>query len=229
MLRLCSACVALIKQINTFRLQCRKSLRILKEVAEKATKRATQDKDPLSQANEVKNEIKEEDDDDEQDFEDAVEVQTVLMTVKDESEKQVVDLNCDECQKVFLTAKAFRIHKNNHRNSSKKKRVICDLCGVSLADKSDIPRHFRNVHRKNDNFSCQFCSKVYSCELYLKGHIKRAHNKYCLYCTRSYPNMTDEEFQSHLANKDLHYKICAICGWKGLYQSSLLTHIQTEQ
>lgn len=52
-----------------------------------------------------------------------------------------------------------------------RKSFICSFCNKSMANKTSLTNHIRNVHAKERNFRCDYCSKSFYNKYYLKDHV----------------------------------------------------------
>ena len=98
------------------------------------------------------------------------------LDLKSEKEVPAASYKCDVCDQIF-TQKAFLIqHKKIHED---KKRVSCELCGLTFCGKYSFLRHLKKIHhqgRKSKKeipaatYKCDVCDKVFSNKFYLRQH-----------------------------------------------------------
>ena len=98
---------------------------------------------------------------------------------KQQSLLNVVESHYKEC----ITEKHNEVRQNSNLNS--KSRVVCDLCGKSLA-RGHYNDHFKNYHTDTqvEYFYCDKCSKKYKQRSALNCHIRQAHNNITFTCSK---------------------------------------------
>ncbi|XP_053395916.1 zinc finger protein 70-like [Mercenaria mercenaria] len=78
---------------------------------------------------------------------------------------------CVECHKAFPT----NADLTRHKKREKKIGLKCDICGVTVAGKTDLQEHL-DSHSGKKNHRCEECGRVYRYRRNLSRHMK-SHKK----------------------------------------------------
>ncbi|XP_053388632.1 zinc finger protein 626-like [Mercenaria mercenaria] len=78
---------------------------------------------------------------------------------------------CVECHKAFPT----NADLTRHKKREKKIGLKCDICGVTVAGKTDLQEHL-DSHSREKNYRCEECGRVYKYRRNLSRHMK-SHKK----------------------------------------------------
>jgi uncharacterized Zn-finger protein len=112
---------------------------------------------------------------------------------------------CPNCQEYFPNRKSLKSHVKSHDNQAshekRKQKCNCNICGVSLFNKTALKNHIKRIHEKpvrefkcqtchkefiskaeltqhtfvhsqDKNFSCDVCGKKFASKPYLERHVK---------------------------------------------------------
>lgn len=79
--------------------------------------------------------------------------------------------NCKDCDITFLRHCNLIAHKKRF-HSSDDVRLVCEVCGKSMATQQDLRRHQIAQHSKEKPFACQQCSRTYTSKESLKNHLR---------------------------------------------------------
>uniref|UniRef100_A0A1Q3F4F1 Uncharacterized protein n=1 Tax=Culex tarsalis TaxID=7177 RepID=A0A1Q3F4F1_CULTA len=124
-------------------------------------------------------------------------------------------LTCSECGKVFLSAKAFRVHKSSHDQP-----IACEVCGKTFNGKKMLTRHVKRVHGNADRFECHICHKKVITMTVLQNHISIMHSNEqfkCKYCPRLYPSKTSLTYHEKQHELKPNYTKTMSNHWKQYY------------
>ncbi|XP_047522737.1 zinc finger protein 431-like isoform X1 [Pieris napi] len=137
-------------------------------------------------------------------------VRNDLNALRDLLFKNLHNLKCDICDKVYTSEKKLKKHKEN------KHLLVHDeksLKRVSFSDKVI-------VHEINEYHRCRKCSKIFELYSTLKVHMRREHKKrkcyICYYCTKKFVDRMF--FKVHIK---LH---CDVCGCFMANKHKLMEH-----
>ena len=93
-------------------------------------------------------------------------------------------IKCDKCDLTFNTFEDYAQHKQEHRPRSFQVEEKCDICGIVIVGKSNLTRHYRNVHKLETRlnmdkvdvdvypFKCDKCKARFKRSDNLKRHYK---------------------------------------------------------
>ena len=97
------------------------------------------------------------------------------------------EIKCDKCDQNFHSFEDYAQHKQEHRPRSFQVEEKCDICGIVIVGKSNLSRHYRNVHKLETRlnmdkvdvdvypFKCDKCKARFKRSDNLKRHHK-THN-----------------------------------------------------
>ncbi|XP_055908947.1 zinc finger protein 502-like [Eupeodes corollae] len=121
------------------------------------------------------------------------------------------EFHCDNCMRVFLNLRQFRIHKRLHYTSTKQHE--CSECHKKYSSKNLLDEHM-NMHTGKRPFKCASCSKdfasKYTLQAHMKIHTKRPRPYSCDKCDKSFLNQQNlvQHAKLHLGLKTF---ICEVC------------------
>lgn len=121
------------------------------------------------------------------------------------------EFHCENCMRVFLNLRQFRIHKRLHYSSSKQHE--CSECHKKYSSKNLLDEHM-NMHTGQRPYKCPSCDKdfasKYTLQAHMKIHTKRPRPYSCDECDKSFLNQ-----QNLVQHKKLHTGvkafICEVC------------------
>ncbi|XP_066254698.1 zinc finger protein ZFP2-like isoform X10 [Euwallacea similis] len=135
---------------------------------------------------------------------------------------------CEHCGKGFLN----NFYLNKHLNAKHYgKRHICDVCGASIGDKSNMRNHMK-LHDPNYKKPlpevCNICHKAFS---NLKRHYKAAHendgkNYKCEYCGKFFRGKDGLKFHLMIHRGEKPFS-CEFCGKAFILNTFLQQHLRT--
>nr|XP_027211123.1 zinc finger protein 271-like [Penaeus vannamei] len=124
-------------------------------------------------------------------------------------------------------------HKESHREvthrkvARKLKRFLCEVCGKTFCNKTDIKIHMR-VHTKEKPYSCDICNKAFStkkCQvLHIRVHTKEKPHT-CEFCNKAFSRKSDQVRHKRVHTKEKPY-ICDICSQAFSQKNSLVKHMR---
>ena len=121
-------------------------------------------------------------------------------------------LRCDICEKGFALQGDLKKHiDSNHANYE----LACEICGVSLRNKSKLHVHKREVHSESKEEKCDQCYDTFQSKHMLGKHIRYKHSNTVLTCEIcEYCCTSNVLLKSHL--KNVHEKVnkdypCEFC------------------
>ena len=82
-------------------------------------------------------------------------------------------LNCDLCERQFVTKNALKVHKEIVHEGNKA-RYHCEFCGKTFAYERSFGLHVNNVH-KGIKHKCDICGKLFNKKSYIKHHKATIH------------------------------------------------------
>ena len=77
-----------------------------------------------------------------------------------------------DCQKQTIHAEICSCNSCSNKNTSKKKKYDCAICGKSFSITGDLTRHLSAVHMHEKKFNCEICGKGYSSKRGLLRHME---------------------------------------------------------
>jgi len=163
-------------------------------------------------------------------------------------EKTFKPLRCNFCQTTVRTLELLREHQNMELRpeerrvplcrkvrpkGSKEPRVICTICGKSLAE-SYLSTHVKAVHSENKGKrnQCQFCEKSYLYPKLLRVHLLSVHfpeksDKKCTVCSKAFAGL--EKLRNHMKIHAPKTKACPHCDKVFSTYSNLLQHSKSHE
>lgn len=78
---------------------------------------------------------------------------------------------CVDCGSAFLRLCNLSAHKKRF-HSSDDVRLVCEICGKSMATQKDLRRHQLAHHSKERPFICHHCPRSYTAKESLKSHLR---------------------------------------------------------
>ncbi|PNF18209.1 hypothetical protein B7P43_G18046 [Cryptotermes secundus] len=114
---------------------------------------------------------------------------------------------CDECEEMFTTKGALKVHRLAHR-----KVFECECCGKQCRSAAQIDDH-RRIHTKELPFMCELCGKCFRTTEQLRNH-KYVHKPLiyaCEVCNKKCSSTTflRQHKKVHCTDTKL---ICEVCG-----------------
>ncbi|CAG9761080.1 unnamed protein product [Ceutorhynchus assimilis] len=133
-------------------------------------------------------------------------------------------LQCNVCQKRFLTASALAFHAKTHVVGVK--HFQCPICKERFDQVLKLRKHIP-AHLHNDMFTCPYCEKTFTKYSIIRKHI-RFHNErkyHCTVCPKSFP--TQENLKKHMLRHSDHREfLCSDCGKQFKRKDKLVEHIK---
>lgn len=143
----------------------------------------------------------------------------VLVEIKEEH-SELDDMALDD---PFEPTPPKRRKTKCKRSEQMQEMVECNVCHSKMK-KFNFYQHIKGPCFSPLSIPCPKCPKMFPTQRYLKKHMIGHLDKRCRYCNLSFVGKSDEEYQSHVNNKEIHYKYCAKCGWRSLYKTSIDMH-----
>ena len=93
-------------------------------------------------------------------------------------------IKCDKCDETFDAFEDYAEHRHTHRPRSFQSEEKCDICGIIIKGKSNLSRHYRNLHNLETRlnldkidvdvyrFKCDRCKARFKRSDNLKRHYK---------------------------------------------------------
>ncbi|XP_059056460.1 zinc finger protein 26-like isoform X7 [Achroia grisella] len=141
---------------------------------------------------------------------------------------QVGPFPCDSCDKVFNTLTARLEHCK--RIHTKTKTNLCKYCQARFLDYYQKRRHMRDVHGVDSNdYKCSFCSKVFLVNSTMRAHERQVHlknqNFTCDIC--GYQSHYKESIKRHMIchSNEKNFK-CEVCKKSYARQKTLREHMR---
>ena len=78
---------------------------------------------------------------------------------------------CEDCGSAFLRMCNLCAHRKRFHSSNDVK-LVCEICGKSMATRKDLRRHQMAQHTKEKPFKCPHCPRCYAAKESLKSHIR---------------------------------------------------------
>lgn len=155
--------------------------------------------------------------------------------------KAIKPFSCQKCSKLFSYLTSCNLHEractnekylcseysDNGLKMEKMSRVLCDICGHELSNKSALLKHHKSVHSEEPRSVCTICGKMFKSVYSLQRHAKVAHveaGKFklpCEVCGREFNQL--QILRQHLKRHKKEFSVhCETCG-KGFYSNYKLT------
>ncbi|XP_072019096.1 uncharacterized protein [Amphiura filiformis] len=83
-----------------------------------------------------------------------------------------IALKCHHCVKTFPTLAKLQKHLSKFTTGYKRKRLICDKCGIRLDSNYQRDIHMREAHTGEEIFKCTNCGKKFLQESELSQHVE---------------------------------------------------------
>lgn len=139
-------------------------------------------------------------------------------------------LECKTCDKTFVRVKSWIKHMNKAHfvEHMKHESHICDICGKTFPNTSDLTRHFVS-HSDDKPHKCDTCGKKFAQSVHLRGHMSvhtGADVQNCHICSKTFASRNT--LRSHMiihSGKKQHE--CSICEKKFYQKNSLKNHMIT--
>ncbi|EFA04052.2 zinc finger protein OZF [Tribolium castaneum] len=134
---------------------------------------------------------------------------------------------CNICGKFLLSAGSLDTHVRKHSGI---KPFCCPGCDKSFFTKEAMQRHFDAIHDTDNNFLCNFCSKVCSTKVHLNNHLKKKHlglgkppNAVCTECGKQCGSAAELKVHVRVHTGERPYK-CDICNKRFIAKGNLNSH-----
>lgn len=204
-------CLATLRIIQSFRESCKEALQALSKVRVLIVKQEPMDEERLE--------------------EEELLLQDAMEAIESVDFKEELPAIPEISMRSWTpTKKPRKIKLKRQDRSGYHERVPCDVCG-KMVRKWLKKQHIKLSHPAQE-VMCTSCSKMFPTEKNLRQHIRHVHltdkDKFCKVCHRFFPDMSDEQFKAHIADRDLHLKMCSICG-KKMLRNTLSYHIKSTQ
>ena len=124
---------------------------------------------------------------------------------------------CRKCYKCFATELL-----DEHLMTCDPK-VICNICGQSLSDKSALAQHIERIHKaKEFQYVCEICSKCFAFKGNLSKHMKTVHIEMstCPECGARVRSLNRHRMTTHTPDELKKFQ-CQDCG-KGFIEKKAL-------
>ncbi|CAG9861107.1 unnamed protein product [Phyllotreta striolata] len=143
----------------------------------------------------------------------------------------VVDYQCEKCDKIFETNDEYNTHKHNeHKKVSVKRTFTCQVCSTEFDLLKDLTDHCINAHSLDEKsirpYSCELCQKRFRSSTNLVNHKlyhegNRTH--ICSMCGKSF--ITKSDLINHeITHYDKKNYGCDKCGKAFKTRNNLCTH-----
>ena len=132
---------------------------------------------------------------------------------------------CPQCSIVFSNPASFTKHLKQHMG----KTFECDMCGDKFINDKGLQRHTKIYHTElNQQFQCQYCTKLFSRKNLLENHIRRHFNYRpfkCNYCDKSFK--TRQYLTGHIngVHKNDKQFVCNECDARFSWRSTWKRHM----
>lgn len=135
------------------------------------------------------------------------------------------NFTCEFCGARFLTPYALKVHVNTH---TREKKYECEDCGSAFLRMCNLCAHKKRFHSTNDvKLVCEICGKSMATRKDLRRHQVAQHSKEkpfrCPQCARCYA--AKESLKSHLRTHTGEKPYVCACG-KAFYKSNVLRRHQ---
>ncbi|XP_016893220.1 zinc finger protein 502 [Cynoglossus semilaevis] len=78
---------------------------------------------------------------------------------------------CAECGKRFSQNRNYRVHLRTHAQTVTE-RVLCRVCQMTFASKSDLEDHLSTTHLQDEFYECDRCKRVFTCLKMCEAHVQ---------------------------------------------------------
>ncbi|XP_045119707.1 zinc finger protein 62 homolog isoform X2 [Portunus trituberculatus] len=135
------------------------------------------------------------------------------------------NFTCEFCGARFLTPYALKVHINTH---TREKKYECEDCGLAFLRMCNLCAHKKRFHSTNDvKLVCEICGKSMATRKDLRRHQVAQHSKEkpfrCPQCPRCYA--AKESLKNHLRTHTGEKPYVCACG-KAFYKSNVLRRHQ---
>ncbi|XP_072381549.1 uncharacterized protein [Diabrotica undecimpunctata] len=142
----------------------------------------------------------------------------------------VIDFQCEKCNKVFQNSDDYKEHKSEHKKSMPKRLFACEICSMEFKFLKEIIDHCQKIHELKEKsirpYCCDLCQKRFRSSTNLQNHKlyhegNRSH--ICSICGKSF--ITKSDLQSHeMTHYDDRNFGCDKCGKAFKTNNNLWTH-----
>lgn len=131
---------------------------------------------------------------------------------------------CQKCGTIFQSRYLYLKHLSHKHD---RPMPTCGICGFQSVVESRLIVHQRQVHMKEKNISCEYCSLQFFSASQLNSHqIKHSNEKKCVctVCNKSFRRKSNLNIHMRIHVQDKR-KVCTICSQAFVQKSSLNYHM----
>nr|CAH7724011.1 unnamed protein product [Callosobruchus chinensis] len=123
--------------------------------------------------------------------------------------------------------------EKTHISRSHSSRLVCEKCGMVLSSLVAVEKH-SNLHkelenkRKNEQYNCPLCTKIFKSERALFAHYERDHDAcVCDVCGKLYSSASSLKNHQSTVHEEAKPFACTICEKRCKRRSDLRIHMRT--
>ena len=152
----------------------------------------------------------------------------VKIKIKKEEEEIDTIFRCILCEEDFVELNDLELH-DSHLHVKEGRFQCKDDCNFNAEDKKSLVKHFAEVHKDLDTFSCPDCDELFFTIKDLTQHLRKLHSfeippRTCPLCNETFPYQ--KKFYHHINNEHGKLRKCPQCGQDYTSKGKLRTHIK---